>query len=134
MKLRKVALLSDTSTSVGYETALALARRGYVIYAGIKSHAQARKLSHIADIEKLSLQLIKLDVNSSSSVTSAVKKVLKNEGLIDLLVNGTSYILLGCLRIFPLEKWQHNLKQTFMASSECYGQCYRSCGNKEAGS
>ena len=30
LKLRKVALLSDTSTSVGYETALALARRGYV--------------------------------------------------------------------------------------------------------
>ena len=91
--MRKVALLSDTSACVGYETALALARKGYVTYAGIKSQAQARKLSHIADIEKLSLQLIKVDVNSSSSVTSAVKKVLKNEGLIDLLVNGTSYIL-----------------------------------------
>jgi NAD(P)-dependent dehydrogenase (short-subunit alcohol dehydrogenase family) len=80
---------------VGYETALALARRGYVTYAGIKSLAQANELSHIVDIEKLSLQLIKLDVNCSSSVTSAVKKVMKNEGLIDLLVNGTGYILLG---------------------------------------
>jgi NAD(P)-dependent dehydrogenase (short-subunit alcohol dehydrogenase family) len=93
--LRKVALLSDAATSVGYETALALARRGYVTYAGIKSLAQANELSHIVDIEKLSLQLIKLDVNCSSSVTSAVKKVMKNEGLIDLLVNGTGYILLG---------------------------------------
>ena len=134
MKLRKVALLSDTSTSVGYETALALARRGYVTYAGIKSQAQARKLSHIADIEKLSLQVLNLDVNSSSSVTSAVKKVVKNEGLIDLLVNGTGYILLGCFEDISIGEWQHNLKQTFMASSECYGRCYRSCGNKEAGS
>jgi NAD(P)-dependent dehydrogenase (short-subunit alcohol dehydrogenase family) len=96
LKLRKVALLSDTSTSVGYETALALARRGYVTYAGIKSPGQAKKLSHIADIERLFLQVIKLDVNSSSTATSAVEKVLKNEGLIDLSVNGTGYILLGC--------------------------------------
>ena len=96
MKLRKVALLSDTSTSMGYETALPQARRDYITYAGIKSPAQARKLFPIPDIEDLSLQVIKLDVNSSSSVTSAVKKVLKNEGLIDLLVNGTGYILLGC--------------------------------------
>ncbi len=96
MKLRKVALLSDTSTSVGYETALALARRGYVTYAGIKSPGQAEKLSLIADIERLFLQVIKLDVNSSSTATSAVEKVLKNEGLIDLSVNGTGYILLGC--------------------------------------
>jgi NAD(P)-dependent dehydrogenase (short-subunit alcohol dehydrogenase family) len=96
LKLRKVALLSDTSTSVGYETALALARWGYVTYAGIKSQAQARKLSHITDIEKLSLQVLNLNVNSSSSVTSAVKKVVKNEWLMDLLVIGTGYILLGC--------------------------------------
>jgi NAD(P)-dependent dehydrogenase (short-subunit alcohol dehydrogenase family) len=96
LKLSKVALLSDTSTSVGYETALALARWGYVTSAGIKSPAQAGKLSHITDIEKLSLQVLNLDVNGSSSVTSAVKRVVKNEGLIDLLVNGAGYILLGC--------------------------------------
>jgi NAD(P)-dependent dehydrogenase (short-subunit alcohol dehydrogenase family) len=94
--LRKIALLSDTSTSVGYETALALARRGYVTYAGIKSPGQAKKLSLIADIGRLFLQVIKLNVNSSSTATSAVEKVLKNEGLIDLSVNGTGYILLGC--------------------------------------
>jgi NADP-dependent 3-hydroxy acid dehydrogenase YdfG len=92
LKLRKVALLSDTSTIVGYKAALALGRRGHVTYSGIKSE----KLSHIADIEKLSLQVIKLDVNSSPIATSAVEKVLKNEGLIDLPVNGTGYILLGC--------------------------------------
>ncbi|HMH10655.1 MAG TPA: hypothetical protein VK553_08100 [Candidatus Nitrosopolaris rasttigaisensis] len=41
--------------------------------------------------------MIKLDVNSSSTATGAVEKVLKNEGLIDLSVNGTGYILLGCV-------------------------------------
>ena len=40
--------------------------------------------------------MIKLDVYSSYTATSAVEKVLKNEGLIDLSVNGTGYILLGC--------------------------------------
>ena len=122
-----------TSTGVGYDTALALARRGYVTYAGIKSQAQARKLSHIADIEKLSLQVLNLDVNSSSSVTSAVKRVVKNEGLIDLLVNGNDYIILGCFEDISIREMEHNLKQTFMASSESYGRCYPSCGIKEAG-
>ena len=101
-----------TSTGVGYDTELALARRGYVTYAGIKSQAQARKLSHIADIEKLSLQVLNLDVNSSSSVTSAVKRVVKNEGLIDLLVNGNDYIILGCFEDISIREmaallWRH---------------------------
>jgi NAD(P)-dependent dehydrogenase (short-subunit alcohol dehydrogenase family) len=109
LKLRKVAPLSDTSTSVGYETALALARRGYVTYAGIKSQAQARKLSHIADIEKLSLQVLNLDVNSSSSVTSAVKK----EGLIDLLVNGAGYILLGCFEDISIREMAAQFETNF---------------------
>ena len=111
--MRKVALLSDASTSVGYETALALARRGYVTYAGIKSQAQARKLSHIADIEKLSLQVLNLDVNSSSSVTSAVKKVVKNEGLIDLLVNGNGYILLGCFEDISIREMAAQFETNF---------------------
>lgn len=118
LELRKVALMSDTSTSVGYETALALARNGYATYAGTKAPAQAKQLSHIADTEKLSLQLIKLDVNSSSPVTNAVKHVLKIEGLIDLLVNGSGYVHLVVSRIFLLRKWQHNLKQIF-TSPEC---------------
>ena len=113
LKLRKVALLSDTSTSVGYETALALARKGYVTYAGIKAPAQAKKLSHIANIEKLSLQLINLDVNSSSSVTSAVKQVLKNEGLIDLLVNGTGYVLLGCFEDISMKEMAAQFETNF---------------------
>ena len=113
LKLRKVALLSDTSTSVGYETALALARKGYVTYAGIKAPAQAKKLSRIANIEKLSLQLIKLDVNSSSSVTSAVKQVLKNEGLIDLLVNGTGYVLLGCFEDISMKEMAAQFETNF---------------------
>ena len=102
-----------TSTGVGYETALALARRGYVTYAGIKSQAQARKLSHIADIEKLSLQVLNLDVNSSSSVTSAVKRVVKNEGLIDLLVNGNGYILLGCFEDISIREMAAQFETNF---------------------
>lgn len=98
--MRKVTLLSDTSTSVGYETALELARRGYVTYAGIKSPDQAKKLPNILDIEKLSLKMIQLDVNNSSTAANAVEKELKNEGLIDLSGNGTGYILPVCFEDF----------------------------------
>jgi NAD(P)-dependent dehydrogenase (short-subunit alcohol dehydrogenase family) len=98
---------------VGYETALALARKGYVTYAGIKAPAQAKKLSHIANIEKLPLQLINLDVNRSSSVTSAVKQVLKNEGLIDLLVNGTGYVLLGCFEDISMKEMAAQFETNF---------------------
>lgn len=91
----KVALVSDSSAGIGHETALVLARNGYDTYAGIRDLTLSRDLLHIAK-EKLPLRIIQLDVNSDSSVNIGVKKVLKEQNRIDLLVNNLGYILLGC--------------------------------------
>ncbi len=57
--------------------------------------------------------MLNLDVNSSSSVTSAVKKVVKNEGLIDLLVNGNGYILLGCFEDISIREMAAQFETNF---------------------
>ena len=92
----KVALVSDSSAGIGHETALVLARNGYDTYAGIRDLTLSRDLLHVAKEEKLPLRIIQLDVNSDSSVNIGVKKVLKEQNRIDLLVNNLGYILLGC--------------------------------------
>jgi len=94
--ISKVALVSDSSAGIGHETALVLARNGYDTYAGIRDLTLSRDLLHVAKEEKLPLRIIQLDVNSDSSVNIGVKKVLKEQNRIDLLVNNLGYILLGC--------------------------------------
>ena len=94
--ISKVALVSDSSAGIGHETALVLSRNGYYTYAGIRDLALAGELLRVAKEEKLPLRIVQLDVNSDSSVNLGVKKVLREQNRIDLLVNNLGYILLGC--------------------------------------
>jgi NAD(P)-dependent dehydrogenase (short-subunit alcohol dehydrogenase family) len=111
--ISKVALVSDSSAGIGYETALVLSRNGYDTYAGIRDLTLARELLHVAKEEKLPLRIIQLDVNSDSSVNLGVKKVLKEQNTIDLLVNNLGYILLGCFEDVSMNEMKAQFETNF---------------------
>lgn len=98
--MSKVALVSDSSAGIGHETALVLSRNGYYTYAGIRDLALAGELLRVAKEEKLPLRIVQLDVNSDSSVNLGIKKVLKEQNRIDLLVNNLGYYCLVVLKTF----------------------------------
>lgn len=111
--ISKVALVSDSSAGIGYETALVLSRNGYDTYAGIRDLTLAGELLHVAKEEKLPLRIIQLDVNSDSSVNLGVKKVLKEQNTIDLLVNNLGYILLGCFEDVSMNEMKAQFETNF---------------------
>ena len=97
MKDLKVAIVTGSSSGIGYETALILARNGFRTFASMRNLEKGKTISDIATKEKLELHIIKLDVTDERSVTDAIKTIKADAGRIDVLVNNAGYGLAGSL-------------------------------------
>jgi NAD(P)-dependent dehydrogenase (short-subunit alcohol dehydrogenase family) len=82
-----VAIVTGTSTGIGQATAVALARAGFVVYAGMRNLGASEPLKAVAGNENVRIVPIRMDVDDDASVDEAVSGVLSAEGRIDLLVN-----------------------------------------------
>lgn len=97
MASQKVAIVTGSSTGIGYETALVLARNGFRTYATMRNLDKAKAILDVAKKEKLELHTVKLDVTNEKSVNDAIKTIKSDAGRIDVLVNNAGYGLAGAL-------------------------------------
>ena len=79
-------LITGTSTGIGLETAIAFARKGYRVFAALRSPAKAALLQKAIG-EGLPIVMVQMDVNNDASVSDGVSEVLAYAGAIDVLVN-----------------------------------------------
>jgi NAD(P)-dependent dehydrogenase (short-subunit alcohol dehydrogenase family) len=82
-----VALVTGTSTGIGYATALHLAKHGYTVVATMRNLAKAGPLEAAARAASLPLVLRELDVTEQASVDRAMAATREREGAVDVLVN-----------------------------------------------
>ncbi|BDC97819.1 SDR family oxidoreductase [Persicobacter psychrovividus] len=85
--MKKVILITGTSTGVGLSSALAFGRKGYKVYASMRNLAKRTVLEEAAKAENLPVEIIELDVTSMTSIQSAVDLVMEKEGRLDILLN-----------------------------------------------
>jgi short-subunit dehydrogenase len=104
-----VAVITGSSSGIGYETSLLLARNQFTTYATMRNMSKSDRLQVIASREKIPLRVTQLDVNNDSSVTNAIDDIIKENGRIDILVNNAGYDLFGSLEESSLEE----IKQQF---------------------
>jgi NAD(P)-dependent dehydrogenase (short-subunit alcohol dehydrogenase family) len=101
---QKVAVVTGSSSGIGYETALTLARNGFLTYATMRNLAKSENIKSIATIEKLSIRIIQLDVTDDKSVNNAVQAAVSEAGTIDILVNNAGYALSGAFEDVAMEE------------------------------
>jgi NAD(P)-dependent dehydrogenase (short-subunit alcohol dehydrogenase family) len=101
---QKVAVVTGSSSGIGYATSLLLARNGFYTYASVRNISKASNLESIANAEKLPLKLIQLDVTGDSSVKEALEKIVSEKGRIDVLVNNAGYGLFGAFEDISLNE------------------------------
>jgi NAD(P)-dependent dehydrogenase (short-subunit alcohol dehydrogenase family) len=94
---QKVVIITGSSSGIGLESALLLARNGYITYATMRSPEKNTSIRAAVQKENLPIEVIQLDVNDDSSVKVAVDHIVSEAGRIDVLVNNAGYSLGGAL-------------------------------------
>ena len=89
--MEQVALVTGSSSGIGYETSLALAREGYVTYATMRDVSKGKKIQDVAKNENLKIKILEVDVDKPEQVKSAIAKIIEDEKRIDVLVNNAGY-------------------------------------------
>ncbi|MFJ4767560.1 SDR family NAD(P)-dependent oxidoreductase [Streptomyces uncialis] len=78
-------LITGCSSGMGRQTALALHRRGYPVYA------TARRPDDLAELAAEGITTLALDVTDEQSMATAVTRVERDHGAVGILVNNAAY-------------------------------------------
>jgi short-subunit dehydrogenase len=104
VKNQKVAVVTGSSSGIGFETSLALARKGYVTYSTMRNLQKSKHLEGIARDENLLLKTIEMDVDYDHSVKNAIDGIIDESGRIDVLVNNAGFGVFGSLEDLEMEE------------------------------
>ena len=113
--MEKIAVVTGTSTGIGFETALALARKGYYTYATMRDTAKSQKIKELGQKENLKINVLKLDVDDESSVKTAIQKILDEKQRIDVLVNNAGWALWGCVEDVSVDEFKAQFDTNFFS-------------------
>ena len=99
-----VAVVTGSSSGIGFEIALMLARNGFQTYATMRNLAKSENIKSIASKENLPIYIEQLDVTDNKSVTNAIQAIVSKANGIDVLVNNAGYALTGAFEDLAIEE------------------------------
>ena len=103
-----VALVTGASSGIGFETARALARQGYKVYAA------ARRVALMEPLAADGVVPVALDLTSAESIRQCVDTV----GQVDLLVNNAGYGYFGAIENVPMDDARRQLEVNLFGMAE----------------
>src|SRR5918996_5492514 len=107
---KPVAVVTGSSSGIGYETSLLMARNGFFTYATMRSTDKSNKIIDLIRNEKLPLEVLRLDVTDDKSVKEAIERIANEQGRIDVLVNNAGYALLGPLEELSIQEFKEQFE------------------------
>ena len=93
----RVALVTGGSSGIGERTAVRLQEAGFTTYA------VARRVDRMAALASAGVTAFAMDVTDDGSVTEGVRRVLDEQGRIDVLVNNAGYGSYGSVEDVPID-------------------------------
>ena len=100
----KVAVVTGSSSGIGFESSLLLARNGFLTYATMRNLNKSESIESIATKENLPIHIKQLDVTDDTSVKNAVEAISSETGRIDILVNNAGYGLNGAFEDLAMDE------------------------------
>jgi NAD(P)-dependent dehydrogenase (short-subunit alcohol dehydrogenase family) len=114
----EIAVVTGTSTGIGYATALHLARHGYRVFAGMRNLAKAGPLREAAAEDDLPVEVVELDVTDPASVETAFEFV-SGHGPVDLLVNNAGIGGATPLELTPEDEHRRMFETNYFGAIRC---------------
>ena len=109
-KKKKVAVVTGSSSGIGLETSLLLARNGFYTFATMRNLDKSEAISNLKEKEKLLLEILQLDVNDDESVKEAIQWITNEQERIDVLVNNAGYGLVGPFEELSVEEFKEQFE------------------------
>ena len=113
--MEKVALVTGSSSGIGFETSLALARNGFHTFATMRDLGKDEKIKQIIEKEDLSIEILELDVDNEESVNQAIKTISEKKGRIDVLVNNAGYGMWGTVEDVSIDEFKEQFETNFFS-------------------
>ncbi len=113
--MEKIAVVTGSSSGIGFETSLALSREGYFTYATMRNLKKADVIKKIAKDEGLPLKVIELDVDNENSTEEAIKSIIEEKQRIDVLVNNAGWGIWGTAEDVSLEEFREQFETNFFS-------------------
>ena len=118
--MKKIILITGTSTGFGKLAAITLANAGHTVIAAMrgtkgKNETVAKELAALPGIE-----VAELDVTSDESVNKAVQQTLAAHGRIDVLVNNAAVSGFGVLEGYSLDQVKYMMDVNFYGVLRTY--------------
>jgi NAD(P)-dependent dehydrogenase (short-subunit alcohol dehydrogenase family) len=102
--MSKTALVTGASSGIGEVTARRLHERGYTVYAA------ARRVDRMADLDKLGVRTLRMDVTDDASMVAAVDRIIAETGRLDVLVNNAGYGSYGAVEDVPMDEARYQVE------------------------
>lgn len=96
--MKKVVLITGASSGIGYETALELKDKGFIVYGA------ARRVDKLNLLKEKGVKVLELDVTKEESMKNCVSKILTEEGRIDILINNAGYGFFGAIEDVSMDE------------------------------
>ena len=120
MERMQVALVTGSSTGIGFETSLTLSRNGIHAFATMRDSHKSDAIKKIAREESLPLEVLEMDVDNEDSVTKAVLWILDEKKRIDILVNNAGYGLFGALEDISIVEIRKQFETNYFGAVRVY--------------
>ncbi|HJQ83006.1 MAG TPA: SDR family oxidoreductase [Candidatus Binatia bacterium] len=114
----KTAVVTGTSTGIGFATSIHLARQGWRVFAGMRNLGKADPLRAAAAEAKLPVEVIPLDVTSPASVAAAFEAVGRR-GPVDVLVNNAGIGGATPLELTPEDEHRQMFETNYFGAIRC---------------
>jgi NAD(P)-dependent dehydrogenase (short-subunit alcohol dehydrogenase family) len=112
-------LITGTSTGLGLATALTLGRAGHQVYATMRDPSRSPELVQKTAQEKLPIKISVMDVDSDTSVKTAIAAIQKEAGHIDVLVNNAGVERNGSIEELPLSEFRAVMETNYFGVIRC---------------
>jgi NAD(P)-dependent dehydrogenase (short-subunit alcohol dehydrogenase family) len=111
----KTAVVTGTSTGIGFATSLHLAANGYRVFAGMRNLAKAEPLRDAATKARLPIEVIELDVTAQNSCDRAFAQV----GTVDVLINNAGIGGASPLELTPEAEHRQMFETNYFGAVRC---------------
>ena len=108
--MKQVIVVTGASSGFGALAARALANPGHTVYASMRetrgrNAAQVKAVEEYAAAQKVDLRAIELDVASQESADFAIRKIVDENGRLDVIVHNAGHMVFGPAEAFTPEQF-----------------------------